>query len=321
MRLLMNPKGMKTQSILMIGLLSLIWGASFLLIRVADASFPPLWIALLRSSLGGALLWLVLLARRGALPQRRQLPTLLVVAFFNNALPFVCFAWGEQVVPSNTAAVLNATTPIWTLLLGMAVHRRRAGRAVVGGVALGFVGVVLVVLRQAPAAVAGHAGSLTIAQGAGLISLGALGYAVGATIAKAKLQSVPPLTLAATQLLLAACVVLPFAALGPHPVHLRLSTAAAVAALGFAGSGLAYLMFFHLLRSMPATHTVAVTYLLPVWGIFWGVLAHESIGPLTYIGVLIVIAGLALMNLPVRPARIPVSLPSAGGSPCEQDCS
>jgi drug/metabolite transporter (DMT)-like permease len=66
--------------------------------------------------------------------------------------------------------------------------------------------------------------------------------------------------------------------------------------LGFAGSGIAYFLYYSLLAHIPATHVVAVTYLLPVWGIFWGLVAHEPIAPLAYVGVAIVIAGLILMN-------------------------
>jgi drug/metabolite transporter (DMT)-like permease len=142
---------MEKKSVAQILGLSAIWGASFLLIRIAGQSFPPFWIALMRSGLGALLLWAVFFATRHTLPARKYFPWLLLVGLFNNAIPFTCFAWGERVVPSNTAAVLNATTPIFTLLLGMAVSRTRAARNVIAGVALGFAGVVLVVINQSSA--------------------------------------------------------------------------------------------------------------------------------------------------------------------------
>ncbi len=104
------------------------------MIRIAGESFPALWVALLRSSLGGALLWAVLSLGGNQLPPRRLLPWLFTVALFNNAIPFTFFAWGERTVPSNIAAVINATTPIWTLLLSMALHRTRAALLAMGGV-------------------------------------------------------------------------------------------------------------------------------------------------------------------------------------------
>ena len=103
---------MKTSHLLQLLLLSAVWGASYLLIRIAGDSFPPLWVALLRCSAGALLLWAVKLAGRRALPPRQLLPWLLLVALTNNAIPFTFFAWGEHSIPSSNAAVVTATTPI-----------------------------------------------------------------------------------------------------------------------------------------------------------------------------------------------------------------
>lgn len=297
---------MQRKSIAQIVLLSALWGASFLLIRIAGQSFPPFWIALLRSSLGALLLWAILFGTGRRPPPRTHLPWLLLVGLFNNAIPFTCFAWGERVVPSNTAAVLNATTPIFTLLLGMMVHRTRAAWNVVAGIVLGFAGVNLVVFSQS-SKIEVHVSGAMFAAGVAVVTLGALGYAIATVIAKAKLQGVDPIGIAASQLGFAGWLVLPLAALGPHPVHLTAGTLLAMGTLGLLGSGAAYLLFFHILRTVPATHAVAVTYLLPIWGIFWGAIAHEAIGLLTYIGVAVAIAGLVLMNL--RRTPVPSTLP------------
>ena len=292
---------MNTRMLLQILLLSAIWGVSFLLIRIAGESFPPLWIAVMRSGLGGLLLWAVLLLRGKKPAPRQYVPWLLLVGLFNNAIPFTCFAWGEQVVPSNTASVLNATTPIWTLLIGLAVTRKGTRANVLAGVALGFAGVVMVVLHQSSGAVADVPRAIFL-RGVALISCGALGYAIASVIAKAKLQGVDPMVIAASQLGSAFLMVTPLAFAGPMPTHVRATTLGAAAVLGFAGSGIAYLLFFHILSTSSATHAVAVTYLLPVWGVFWGAVAHEPIGVWTCVGVAVTIAGLALMNLRPRTA-------------------
>jgi drug/metabolite transporter (DMT)-like permease len=75
--------------------------------------------------------------------------------------------------------------------------------------------------------------------------------------------------------------------------------------LGFAGSGIAYLLYYSLLANISATQVTAVTYLLPVWGMFWGAIAHEAFSPLAYFGVAVVIAGLIIMNRPAAPRTIP----------------
>jgi drug/metabolite transporter (DMT)-like permease len=295
---------MSPRAIVQIAVLSAIWGISFLLIRVAGESFPPLWIAVLRSGLGGLLLWVTLLLSGKRPAPRAYVPWLLLVGLFNNAIPFTCFAWGEQVVPSNTAAVLNATTPIWTLLIGIGVTRVRPVWNVMLGVVLGFGGVVLVVLRQSASA-AVNVPQAVFVRSVLLIACGALGYAIASVIAKAKLQGLDPIVIAASQLGAAFVMVTPLALLGPMPSHVRAATLGAAAVLGLAGSGIAYLLFFHILRTVPATHAVAVTYLLPVWGVFWGAIAHEPIGLFTVVGVAVTLAGLGLMNLRKRPALVP----------------
>src|ERR1700733_8174714 len=294
---------MKTKSILQILSLYPVCGVSFLMIRIAGDTFPPLWVALLRCSLGAALLWTVLSIGGNQLPPRRLLPWLLAVALLNNALPFTFFAWGERTVPSNIAAVINATTPIWTLLLSMAIHRTRAALLTIGGVLLGFGGVLVVVISHASDPAADHV-SGGLLRGTILIAVAALGYAVATVMAKAKLQGLDPIGLATTQLSLAGLMILPIALAGPHPSALRIAPVLAIAVLGFAGSGFAYLLYYRLLSQVSATHVAAVTYLLPIWGLFWGLFAHESIRLLTCLGVAITIAGLVLLNLKPRPGQV-----------------
>lgn len=288
---------MKAAHVFQILLLSAIWGISFLLIRIAGDSFPPIWVALLRCASGAVLLWSVMLFWRRSLPSRALLPWLLLVAFFNNAIPFTFFAWGECTIPSSTAAVVNATTPIWTLLISLAVLSGHVTRRMIVGVLLSFAGVVLVVYGHAAAeeSVSGRQG---LALGVTLVVLASLGYAIATVMAKTKLRGIDPIGLATTQLTLASLMLLPAALAGPHPVvaHVSIASIAAIATLGLAGSGVAYLLYYNLLAHVSPTHVVAVTYLLPIWGLFWGYLAHESIGWTAFAGVAVVICGLLLLN-------------------------
>jgi drug/metabolite transporter (DMT)-like permease len=178
----------------------------------------------------------------------------------------------------------------------MALHRTRAALLTIGGVLLGFSGVLVVVVSHAgdPAADSTPGGVL---RGTIVIALAAIGYAIATVLAKAKLQGLDPIGLATTQLSLAGLMVLPIALAGAHPTTLHLAPVAAIAVLGFAGSGFAYLLYYRVLAEVSATQVAAVTYLLPLWGIFWGLFAHESIGLLTCLGVAITISGLLLLNL------------------------
>jgi len=294
---------MKSSHLFQLLLLSAIWGVSFLLIRIAGDSLPPLWVALLRCSSGAVLLWSVMAVGRRSLPPRQLLPWLILVALFNNAIPFTFFAWGERTIPSSTAAVVNATTPIWTLLISLAVQRGHVTARMIVGVLLSFAGVVLVVY--------GHAGEETVSARAGLalgvtlVVLASLGYAIATVMAKAKLKGIDPIGLATTQLTLASLLLLPVALVGSHPASVSGASIAAIATLGLAGSGIAYLLYYNLLAHVSATHVVAVTYLLPIWGLFWGLLANERIGWTAYVGVAIVVAGLVLLNW--KPSPQPAS--------------
>ncbi len=291
---------MKPKSILQIILLSAAWGVSFLMMRIAVVDYPPLWISMLRCALGASLMWLVLLLGAKRLPPRPLLPWLLLVALLNNAVPFTLFAWGERWVPSNTASVLNATVPIWTLLLSMSIDRKMPRWVTSVGVVLAFVGVLVVVVTHAPLGDEGAGGRGALG-GTVAIAAAALSYAVASLLAKSKLRGLDPIGLATTQLTLAALMLLPATLSGAWPADFRaLAPLGAVAVLGIIGSGVAYLLYYKLLAEVSTTQVVAVTYLLPVWGVFWGLVAGEEIGLATYGGVVITLGGLILLNLPAR---------------------
>ncbi len=281
-------------------LLSAVWGASFILIKLAGDDLPPVWVALGRLTFGSLLLWAVLKLGRYPLPPLRLLGPLVAVAVLNNALPFCFFAWGERSVPSSIAAILNATTPIWGLILGlaaggMALGARSIGRTV-AGVALGFLGVLLVVYARPVGAGAGSSGNGYLF-GVILIAIAAFSYGAGAVAAKRWLQGVEPVVIATLQLTLAWLVLLPLGAFGPHPAAIHWKALAAVTMLGVFGSGLAYLVYFRLLANTSPTHTLAVTFLLPVWGLFWGFVAGEPIRWTALAGMAVILAGLVLLNL------------------------
>lgn len=310
---------MSRRDTLQLLLLSAVWGASFILIAVSGNSFPPAWVALLRLSFGALFLWTVLRLRRRSLPSAKFIPALIVVALFNNAIPFTLFALGERTVPSSIAAVLNATTPIWALLITLAVQSTRPSRFTTLGVLLGFAGVMIVVFSHGQSAQQ-HVSRAEFYRGVFFIAFASLGYAIATVIAKIKLKGVDPIGIATTQLSLAWLMVLPVAAFGAHPIHILPSSIFAVVLLGVGGSGLAYLLYFDLLTRIPATHVTAVTYLLPVWGLFWGFLAHEPILWTAYVGVIIVIAGLVLLNTAsLEQLKTLLALPSRNRTRAECD--
>jgi len=292
----------KLRSILEMFLLSAVWGASFILIRLSGDDLPPVWVAFGRLLFGSMLLWIVLAAGRHKMPPLRTLAPLFVVALLNNALPFCLFAWGERTVPSSIAGILNATTPIWALLIGLATGGARATRLTAAGVVLGFLGVLGVVYGHS-SGIAAASGSGGFLLGALAISIATLSYGAGAVSAKRWLQGVQPVVIATLQLSLAGLALLPIALIGPHPTALHFKSVAAIIVLGVLGTGLAYLIFFRLLATISPTRTVAVTYVLPIWGLFWGFLAGEQIHWTALAGVAVVLAGLLLLNVRTQPKQ------------------
>jgi len=294
---------MRLRDALEMFLLSAVWGASFILIKLAGDDLPPVWVAVGRLAFGALFLWIALKIGGHKLPPLRLVPPLLVVAVLNNAIPFCLFPWGERTVPSSIAAILNATTPIWALLLGLMVGATRATRLTSVGVVLGFLGVLGVVYGHAAGATNG-APSGGYLLGVVLIAIASFSYAAGAVVAKRWLHGVEPVVIATFQLSLAGLVLLPLAVFGSHPAALHWQSVAAVTVLGVLGSGLAYLLFFRLLATISSTRTVAVTYLLPIWGLFWGFIAGEEIRWTALAGVVVVLAGLILLNWKTEPKAI-----------------
>ncbi len=288
-------------------LMSVFWGLSFILIKFAGQDFPPVWVALLRSVFGAAVLLLALTWQRAGFVPRRFWPALLLVALLNNAFPWLMFAIGEQTVSSNIASILNATTPLFTLLVTVALHEARPTARVWVGVLVGLLGVLLTVSGGVQGGQASVAGVLTILAAA-------LSYGVGGVLAKKLMGDLKPLPVAAAQLSFSALLLLPLGILGAHPAEVSLRAWASVAVLGVVGSGLAYLVFYSLLARVSATQTTAVTYLLPIWGLLWGALAGEQVGVGSLAGVAVVLAGIALMNSQAA-SRGRVRLPTQASKP------
>lgn len=274
-------------------LLSAIWGVSFLFIKWAGEVFPPGWVAVGRTGLGALVLWAALKLGKHTLPPLKLWKPLLLVAFFNNVVPFTFFAWGEQTVSSNIAAILNATTPLFAMLIGLGLRDSQLSGRVVGGVLLGLAGVALTVFG-------GVSGGHATLFGAFLIAAASLGYAIATTIAKRTLKGLNPVGLATSQLTLASLILLPLALFGPHPAAVTPVALWSLIFLGLVGSGLAYLIYYGLIARLSPTQLTAVTYLLPIWGLFWGAIFGEHVTWTAVVGVAVILLGLLLLNLPTR---------------------
>jgi drug/metabolite transporter (DMT)-like permease len=291
-------------------LLSAIWGSSFALIKVAvDAGVPPAWVALWRCALGAAALWAILAVRRERLPRDlRAWGHAAVVAVLLNAVPFVLFAFGETRISSVRAGVWNATTPLFTMLSAVALLRaERLGPRQLGGLALGFGGVLVVLGVWRDPGSAQIIGSLACLAAA-------FCYGVGFAYTRRHLTALPHsvTALAALQITCGTAeLALVVPALCGPPRWPGAGAAAALLALGAVGTGVAYILNLQLVRTAGPTVASTVTYAIPLWSTTLGaLLLAEPVGAHTVIGGLLVITAVALVRAPAAATAPPDGPPS-----------
>jgi drug/metabolite transporter (DMT)-like permease len=274
--------------------LGFMWGSSYLFIKLAVDSFGTFTLIGLRLLIGAAFLWIVLRASRTALPrERRVYGHLIVMSVINIAIPFFLITWAEQSVDSALAAILNATVPLFVIVLAPLFLPDEPIRLNgILGLAIGFVGVVLIVSPGLTAAAGTVPGQLAL--------LGSsISYAIGNVYARRNIQGQPPMIPAVFQVTFALLIVGLLAVVLERPWTATPDAEAwfSVVWLGILGSGMAYLAYFRLLLTWGATRTALVAYLLPVVGIVLGFLVlREPIDASLLAGTALVIAGVALVN-------------------------
>jgi drug/metabolite transporter (DMT)-like permease len=279
-------------------LLTLIWGASFLFIKLGVAAFAPLQVALGRVVFGTAALLAVLRARREPLPREPVVwAHLAVAALLLNVVPFTLFAAAEQSISSALAGICNATTPLFTLLVAILVlpdERPNARRCL--GLAIGFAGVVVVL-----GAWRGLGGGQDAT--AALLALAASAcYGLGWAYVRRNLSGRrhSSLALSAGQLVagtLELAVVAPLAT--TVPTHVPASAVLAIVALGALGTGLAYVLQYGLIRDVGATVATTVTYFIPIVSVLIGVaVLGEQLSWNAPAGAAVIIAGALISRAP-----------------------
>jgi drug/metabolite transporter (DMT)-like permease len=280
--------------------LTLIWGASFLFIKIGVQAVAPLQVAFGRVAFGALTLLVVSLARRERLPHEPRIwGHLVVAAVLANALPFTLFGYAEQHVSSALASIGNATVPLFTLLFALFLlpdERPTWQRSV--GLAIGFAGVLIVLGVWRGVAQANDFGGML------LILTATASYGLSGVYMRRYLSSTSysSLALSLGQLAVASlelALVLPFATHLPH--HVPAGALAAIFALGAFGTGIAYVLAYSLLRIAGATVASTVTYFIPVVSIVIGVIGlGERLTWNAPLGALVIIAGAVLSRTPAR---------------------
>ena len=275
---------------LRLALLSLMWGSSFLFMKVGLEGLSPQQIVLARMVLGAAVLIVIVSLRRERLPRSGRIwAHLFAVSIVANLVPFFLIAWGEESISSATAGVLNATTPLFTTLIALAAlpeERPTSDKAL--GLVVGFVGVVVLLGGGGRGELGGY-----------LAVLGASAcYGVAFVYMRRVLSptGLSPVVLSSAQIAAGALVMLLAApVVARSKVDLDLGIVLAMVALGVFGTGLAYLLSYSLVRDLGATGASLVTYLIPLAAVALGVIVlDERLRWNLPIGGAVVIVGVAL---------------------------
>lgn len=280
---------------LVFGLLGIAWGSSYFFIKIGIETLTPFTLVAGRLAIGAVVLAVVMVVARQGLPRRASTyGHMLVVALFGIAIPFSLITWGEQSIDSALAAILNASVPLFAIVLAALLLTDEpitVNRLI--GLAVGFAGVVVI---TSPSFGEGLGGSVP----GELALIGAsISYALAPVYARMFVKDLAPLPSAFLEVGLAFLVVLALAFGLEHPfaTHVQASTVLSVGWLGLVGSGLAFLAFFFLLGRWGAGRTSTVAYVLPVVGLVLGLtLGHETLGLAVLAGMVLVIGGVAVAN-------------------------
>jgi drug/metabolite transporter (DMT)-like permease len=278
-------------------LLGLIWGSSFLWIKIGVDEMDPATLVAYRVSLG-ALAMLVYARLTGErLPRTvRELVPMAALGMVATALPFFLITWGEQYIDSGTAAVLNSLTPIFSLsLAGTILHTASVTLVRVIGLVTGFGGAALLASREF--ALRGDALALI---GTAAVAVAALSYALGASVSKAMVHGMPRNVVAAGNLTFGALYIWIFALVsGADPaLPSQGDSIIAVLWLGLLGSFFAFVLLYYLIAHLEATVASMVTYLFPVVGVTLGVVfLDELLDARLLIGTALVVVGIVVVSL------------------------
>jgi drug/metabolite transporter (DMT)-like permease len=282
-------------SLLLLLILGTIWGSSYLFIKVIVAEVPVLTLVAGRLTLATMIMWGILRARGLSLPRsRRMWGAYAVLGFLGMAVPYSLISWGEQYIPSGLASLLQATTPIFTVILAhFLTNDERVTMVKMIGVVIGFVGVgtlILPGLRQGLQA--NLLGQLAIVGSS-------LCYAGAAIYIRSRLRGQPPLVSATGQLTMGMAYMLPASLLIDRPFELSpsLPVLASWIVLTILGTVMAYVIYFTIIERTSATFVTMVTYIIPINGLMLGALVLNESLDVTMLGSLVMIlAGVLLVR-------------------------
>lgn len=293
---------MKPRDLFELLLLAALWGGSFLFMRIAAPAFGPVALIELRVGLAAAILLPVLAWRgNGGLLLRHAAP-LAFVGVTNSALPFVLYAWAALSVTAGFASIMNATAPLFAAVVAWAWLKQILSRAAMVGLLAGLLGVVILVWGKASFRTGGSGWAVVACLAA------TLNYGVAANFTKRFLSGVDPMAIATGSQFYAAVLLAPFAAWLWPDVNPGGEAWRAVLLLALGCTGVAYVLYFRLIARIGPARAIAVTFLIPVFGMLWGaIFLGETITGNMLAGCVVILGGTGLATGALRVPEVAAS--------------
>jgi drug/metabolite transporter (DMT)-like permease len=283
--------------------LSLIWGTSFLFIKVLISGLSPEAVVFGRCFFGAAILFFVYLFTKEKV-HIKKLPWLqiLFVALTNNALPWLLICSSETRLSSSLASIINATTPIWTLIIGFLFFSSRLKKNQWIGIIVGFTGIFILSDLKIGSFHSGNFWGIILMTGATIC------YGIGAQLSKKHLSKLSVTetsfyTLAVSTLI--SFVIMMAKAPDSLPEFFHVDIILPLLGLGAFGSGIAYILYYFLVKEGSPEFASLVTYLVPVSAIIWGaLLLKENIHMSMIVGLLVIFVGVYISSLKSKPKSV-----------------
>ncbi len=269
--------------------LSALWGASFIFMRIAAPELGPVVVGFLRASIAALFLLPFLLLRAGTTDLKKHWKKLLLVGILNSAIPFFLLAFAMLSLSGGFASIVNATAPLWAAVIAWIWLSEKLDGSRTAGLIIGFAGVVVLVWNKAGIDLPGVFLAVLAAISAAFF------YGLGANFTKKTMQGINTLVVAAGSMVGAAIVLLPGAMLYWPGDPVSIQAWVAISMMGIASTGIAYVLYFRLIVNVGPAKAITVTYLVPGFAVIWGAMfIDEKLTMNMVIGCAIILTGTAL---------------------------
>jgi len=282
---------MKTKDIVALFLLAALWGASFLFMRIASPVLGPFFTIEIRVLIAGLALFLYSKLIKHEFNFKSLWKKYLILGTFNAAVPFTLISTATLTLDASLASILNATTPLFAVVVAAIWLKEKITYKKTIGIVIGLSGVIIL-LGWSPIVL-----SPKVIFSATLSILAAVSYGFGGAYAKKAFEGVDSLSLAIGQQLAAALVLMPLALTKIPSGPISSSVIVSVVGLAIFCTSLAYILYFNLIANVGPAKTLTVTFLVPVFGVIWGIVfLNENVTPGMLVGLVIILSSISIMN-------------------------